>query len=98
MNTKQLRAERAAAGAEYAIAVEAFRDAWARLAAIDRTLSNANVAQGEAIRSWHFASRHSLENGLRALQHSEFLPRILVQDFHDRAAQISDKQIGDFVP
>jgi hypothetical protein len=96
MNTKQLRAERASAGAEYAKAVETFRDAWARLAAIDRTLSNANVAQGEAIRSWHFASRHSLENGLRALQHSEFLPRILVQHWHDHAVQLSDRQIEEF--
>ena len=98
MNTKQLRAERAAAGAEYAKAVETFREAWACLAAIDRSLSNGNVAQGEVIRSWHFASRHSLEGGLRALQHSQFFPRILVQDWHDHAVKASDRQIEEFKP
>ncbi len=71
---------------------------WARLAAIDRTLGNANVAQGEAIRSWHFASRNRLEDGLRSLQHFEFAPRIIVNDWHDCAVQISDKQIEGFKP
>jgi hypothetical protein len=96
MNSKQLYAERAAAGAAYSKAVEVFRDAWARLAAIDRTLSNSNVAQGETIRSWHFASRNRLEDGLRALQHFEFMPRILVSDWHDHAVKISDEQIDGF--
>lgn len=96
MNTQQLRDERVAAGAAYVEALDAFREAWARLAAVDRTLANANVAQGEAIRSWHFASRNRLEDGLRALQHFEFAPRILVQDFHDRAVELSDKQIEGF--
>lgn len=96
MNLQQLRAEREAAGAAYAKAVETFREAWACLAAIDRTLSNANVAQGEAIRSWHFASRNRLEDGLRALQHLDFAPRILVNDWHDRAVELSDQQIEGF--
>ncbi|WP_426615746.1 hypothetical protein [Bradyrhizobium sp. McL0616] len=98
MNRQQLRAEREVAGAAYAKAVETFREAWARLAAIDRTLQNQNVAQGEAIRSWHFASRKLLEDGLRALQHSDFAPRIIVNDWHDRAVELSDKQIGAFKP
>lgn len=97
MNQKQLVAERDAAGAAYVEALSSFRDAWARLAAIDRTLQNQNVAQGETIRSWHFASRTRLEDGLRALQHLEFAPRILVIDWHDRAVQISDKQIEGFM-
>lgn len=96
MNLQQLHSERKAAGAAYVEALGAFRDAWARLAAIDRTLQNQNVAQGEAIRSWHFASRNRLEDGLRGLQHLEFAPRILVNDWHDRAVQISDHQIEGF--
>jgi len=97
MNRQQLQAERQAAGAAYMEALGAFREAWARLAAIDRTLANANVAQGEAPpRSWHFASRNRLEDGLRALQHLDFAPRIIVNDWHDRAVQISDKQIEEF--
>jgi hypothetical protein len=96
MNGKQLRDERQEAGAAYLEALDAFRDAWARLAAIDRTLSNQNVAQGEAIRSWHFSSRNRLEDGLRAFQHSDFAPRILVSDWHDRAVRISDEQIEGF--
>lgn len=98
MNTRQLRAEREAAGAAYVEALAVFREAWARLAAIDRTLANANVAQGEAIRSWHFASRNRLEDGLRALQHFEFAPRIIVNDWHDRAVALSDRQIEEFKP
>lgn len=96
MNLGELRAERESAGAAYSKAVETFREAWARLAAIDRTLSNANVAQGEAIRSWHFMSRIGLEDGLRALQHLEFAPRLVVNDWHDRAVELSDKQIKGF--
>ncbi|GLR91315.1 hypothetical protein [Bradyrhizobium iriomotense] len=98
MNREQLQVERQAAGQAYAEAAEAFREAWARLAAIDRTQSNSNVAQGEAIRSWHFASRNKLEDGLRALQHLEFAPRLIVNDWHDRAVAISDKQISEFTP
>lgn len=98
MNRRQLQAEREAAGAAYVEALGAFREAWARLAAVDRTLANANVAQGKAIRSWHFASRNRLEDGLRALQHSEFAPRIIVNDWHDRAVAISDRQIQEFKP
>ncbi|MGY3590124.1 hypothetical protein ACVIGB_010292 [Bradyrhizobium sp. USDA 4341] len=98
MNLRQLRDERQAAGTAYLDALEAFRDAWARLAAIDRTLSNQNVAHGEVICSWHFASRNRLEDGLRALQHSEFAPRIIVGDWHDRAVSVSDKQIEGFTP
>lgn len=98
MNLQQLQAEREAAGAAYAKAVETFRNAWARLAAVDRTLANSNVAQGEAIRSWHFASRNGLEDGLRALQHLDFAPRILVNDWHDRAVELSDQQIEGFKP
>src|SRR4051794_25152395 len=98
MNLKQLRQEREAAGAAYADAVAAFRNAWARLAAIDRTLQNGNVAQGETIRSWHFASRNRLEDGLRALQHLDFAPRVLVNDWYDRAVELSNKQIEGFKP
>src|SRR4051794_33248773 len=98
MNRKQLIAERDVAGAAYGEALTAFREAWARLAAIDRTLQNQNVAQGEAIRSWHFASRNRLEDGLRALQHLDFAPRVLVNDWHDRAVELSNKQIEGFKP
>lgn len=98
MNSAQLREERQAAGAAYVEALANFRDAWARLAAIDRTLSNQNVAQGEAIRSWHFSSRNNLEQACQAFQHSEFIPRIMVNDWHDRAVELSDKQIEGFKP
>lgn len=96
MNRQQLQAERQAAGADYVQALSNFREAWARLAAIDRTLSNQNVAQGEAIRSWHFSSRNNLEQACHAFQHSEYLPRILVNDWHDRAVELSDRQIEGF--
>ena len=98
MNGKQLRAEREAAGAAYVEAVSAFREAWARLAAVDRTLQNQNVAQGEVIRSWHHSSRNGLEAALHAFQHTDFAPRILVADWHDRAVQISGKQIEGYKP
>lgn len=98
MNRQQLTAERDAAGAAYVEALNAFREAWARLAAIDRTHSNANVTQGETIRSWHFKSRNGLEDALRALQHIEFAPRLIVNDWHDRAVQLSDQQIEGFKP
>ncbi|MGY8709533.1 hypothetical protein RAD16_27645 [Bradyrhizobium sp. 18BD] len=96
MNRQQLEAEREAAGAAYVEAVAAFREAWARLAAIDRTLANSNVAGTESPpRSFHFM-RSNMEQALRSFQHSEFVPRILVHDFHDRAVQISDKQIEEY--
>lgn len=98
MNRQQLTAERDAAGAAYTAALDSFKEAWARLAAIDRTLQNQNVAQGEAIRSWHFNSRNGLEDALRALQHIEFAPRLIVNDWHDRAVQLSDQQIEGFKP
>ncbi|QOZ69191.1 hypothetical protein [Bradyrhizobium arachidis] len=98
MNRQQLRAEREAAGAAYVEAVKAFREAWARLAAIDRTLANSNVAGNDSPpRSFHFM-RNNLEQALRSFQHSEFAPRILVNEWHDRAVQISDKQIEGFRP
>lgn len=96
MNLQQLRAEREAAGAAYVDALATFRDAWARLAAIDRTLANSNVAGNEAPpRSFHFM-RNNLEQALRSFQHYEFAPRIIVNDWHDRAVAISDKQIEGF--
>lgn len=56
----------------------------------------ANVAGNEAPPlTFHFM-RHNLEEALRALQHLEFAPRILVQEFHDRAVELSDRQIGSF--
>lgn len=98
MTRKQLQAERQAAGAAYVDALGAFREAWARLAAIDRTLANANVAGNEAPpRTFHFM-RLDMEQALRSFQHSEFAPRIIVNDWHDRTVQISDQQIEGFKP
>lgn len=96
MNWKELQAERDAAGAAYVEALATFREAWARLAAVDRTLTNSNVAANEAPpRTFHFM-RHNLEQALRSLQHFEFAPRIIVNDWHDRAVELSDKQIEEF--
>lgn len=97
MNLRQLEAEREKAGAAYVKALEAFRDAWARLAAIDRTLANGNIASHLQLPGFHFR-RFQMEEGLRSFQHHEFLPRILVNDWHDRAAAISDAQIEGFKP
>jgi len=96
MNRQELQAEREAAGAAYVDALGAFREAWARLAAVDRTLANANIAGNDSPpRTFHFM-RLRLEDALRSFQHMEFAPRVIVNDWHDRAVKISDEQIEGF--
>jgi hypothetical protein len=97
MNRAQLCSERVAAGKAYNEAVATLRKAWTRLAAIDRTLQNRHVAGGEAIRSWHFR-RLELNDSLRALQHSEYLPRLIGQEWSTEAEKVSDVQIESFKP
>ncbi len=94
MNLKQLYAEREKAGEEYAQALETLQAAFVRLGAVERTLRNANVGGGE-FRSFHF-TRNNLEEALRSLQHMQFAPRIVVQPWHDRVTEVSDKQIEEF--
>jgi hypothetical protein len=96
VNLAQLRAERERAGAAYAEALASLRAAWVRLAAIERTLENQNVAPG-SIRTWHHA-RRQLEEGLRSLQHHQFAARIIASEWHDSAAAMSDAQINGFNP
>jgi hypothetical protein len=80
MNLKQLRAEREIAGAQYAKALDGFRSAFVRLAAVERTLTNRNVNDGE-VRSFH-PHRLRLEQALQSFQHWDFQPRILVNEWH----------------
>src|SRR5258705_11879739 len=93
---KQLRAEREIAGAEYAKALEKLRAAFVRLASVERTLRNANVGGGE-FQSFHF-TRHHLGEALRSLQHVQFIPRILVNDWNEPVVELSDVQINGFKP
>jgi hypothetical protein len=93
---KQLRAEREIAGAQYAEALETLRAAFVRLGAVERTLRNGNVGGGE-FQSFHF-TRNRLEEALRSLQHTQFVPRILVADWHEPITELSDKQIDGFKP
>lgn len=96
MNLGQLHDERDAAGAAYVEALNAFRAAFVRLAAIDRTLANQNVG-AEQLRTFHFR-RMQLEESLRSFQHHEYLPRLLVNDWHDAVTRASDRQIEEFKP
>jgi hypothetical protein len=96
VNLKQLFKEREAAGAEYTKAIEALRTAFVRLAAVERTLKNGNVGGGE-FQSFHFMRNH-LGEALRSFQHTEFAPRLLVTQWHDRVTEVSDKQINEFKP
>ncbi len=96
MNLKQLKAERAAAGAAYVKALAEFRSAFVRLAAVERTLTNRNVNDGE-IRSFH-PHRLRLEQALQSFQHWDFQPRILVADWHEPIVVASDAQINSFTP
>ena len=98
VNRAQLITEREKAGAAYGKALASFRDAWARLAAVDRTLANGNVSGMESAPPTFHYMRLQLENALRSLQHHEFQPRILVGDWHDRAVKLSDAQIDGFTP
>src|SRR5258705_12993344 len=93
---KQLRAEREIAGAEYAKALEKLRSAFVRLASVERTLRNGNVGGGE-FQSFHF-TRNRLEESLRSLQHTQFVPRILVTTWHEPIVVASDAQIAGFTP
>ncbi len=94
MNLKQLKAERAAAGAAYVKALAEFRSAFVRLAAVERTLTNRNINEGE-VRSFH-PHRLRLEQALQSFQHWDFQPRILVTDWHEPIVEISDVQINGF--
>ncbi len=96
MNLKQLKAERAAAGAAYVKALSEFRSAFVRLAAVERTLTNRNVNDGE-IRSFH-PHRLRLEQALQSFQHWDFQPRLLVTEWHEPIVELSDKQIDGFTP
>jgi hypothetical protein len=96
MNLKQLRAEREIAGAEYAEALETLRSAFVRLGAVELTLTNRNVNDGE-IRSFH-PHRLRLEQALQSFQHWDFQPRILVTDWHEPVVTASDVQINSFTP
>lgn len=59
-------------------------------------MANSNVAENDAPPlTFHFM-RNSMDQALRSFQHHEFAPRILVQDFHDRAVELSDQQIEGF--
>ncbi len=93
---KQLRAEREIAGAEYANALETLRAAFVRLGAVERTLTNRNINDGE-VRSFH-PHRLRLEQALQSFQHWDFCPRILVQQWHDPVVELSDAQINGFTP
>ena len=92
MTLEQLNTERQAAGKAYADALARLQDAWVRLAAIDRTLRNGNVNPHESIRSWHFR-RLELADSVRALQHTEFCPRIDAREWNRAAEALSDLQI-----
>ncbi len=94
---KQLKAERAAAGAAYVKALSDFRSAFVRLAAIERTLTNRNVNPDGEIRSFH-PHRLRLEQALQSFQHWDFIPRILVQQWHEPTVVASDAQINGFTP
>jgi hypothetical protein len=96
MNLKQLKAERAAAGAAYVKALDGFRSAFVRLAAVERTLTNRNVNDGE-VRSFH-PHRLRLEQALQSFQHWDFQPRILVNEWHEPIVVASDAQIDGFTP
>jgi hypothetical protein len=96
VNLKQLKAERAAAGAEYVKALAEFRNAFVRLAAVERTLTNRNVNDGE-IRSFH-PHRLRLEQALQSFQHWDFQPGIFVNDWHEPIVVASDAQIDGFKP
>jgi len=97
MNLKQLKAERAAAGAGYTKALAEFRSAFVRLAAVERTLTNRNVNPDGEIRSFH-PHRLRLEQALKSFQHWDFQPRILVTEWHEPIVDLSDKQIYGFTP
>jgi hypothetical protein len=96
VNLKQLKAEREAAGTEYVKALAAFRSAFVRLAAVERTLTNRNVNDGE-IRSFH-PHRLRLEQALQSFQHWDFQPRIFVNEWHEPIVELSDVQINGFTP
>jgi hypothetical protein len=92
----QLKAEREKAGADYAQALETLRAAFVRLAAVERTLTNRNINDGE-IRSFH-PHRLRLEQALFSFQHWDFCPRLLVTEWHEPIVELSDKQIYGFTP
>jgi hypothetical protein len=96
VNLKQLRAEREIAGAEYAKSIETLRAAFVRLGAVERTLRNANVGGG-GFQSFHF-TRNRLEEALRSLQHTQYAPRIFVNEWHEPIVTASDVQINGFKP
>jgi hypothetical protein len=96
VNLKQLKAERAAAVAAYVKALSEFRSAFVRLAAVERTLTNRNVNDGE-VRSFH-PHRLRLEQALQSFQHWDFQPRIFVNEWHEPIVVASDAQIYGFTP
>ncbi|MBR0793978.1 hypothetical protein JQ615_01100 [Bradyrhizobium jicamae] len=94
MNLAELRAEREKAGLAYAESVSDLRSKWIRLAAIERTLCNQNVAP-DSVKVFHF-TRRQMEDGLRSLQHHEFVPRIIAPEWEAEAAALSDLQIEGY--
>ena len=96
MNLKQLKAERAAAGAAYVKALDEFRSAFVRLAAVERTLTNRNVNDGE-VRSFH-PHRLRLEQALQSFQHWDFQPRIFINDGTSRSLWHRTRKIDAFSP
>jgi hypothetical protein len=95
VNRTQLKAEHAAAGANYAKALATFRKAFVRLAAVERTLQNAHISDGETVTSF-FRSRARLADSLHTFQHPTFVPELLVSEWTDPIVSASDEQIEGF--
>ena len=95
MNLKQLVEERAAAGADYAQQVDALRNAFIRLASVERTISNANVASHMQLPGFH-RNRLQLGEALKSIQHCEFASQILIGEWNDPISVASDSQIQEF--
>ncbi|MCD9825337.1 hypothetical protein [Bradyrhizobium japonicum] len=104
----QLIAQRAAAGAAYASAVDALKTAYINLAALDRTLENRNVSapvpsvvfgpipNGGPVPVLSFLrDKNAVDDLVRLLQHAEFAPS-LKQDWPVQIITASNAQVASF--
>ena len=93
---EQLRAKRSKAGSAYAVALENLRNAYVKLAALDRTLANSHIAGETGI--GFMSGRVSFVDGITVLRHTAYARSLVGQHWHDEAVRISDAQIEAFQP
>lgn len=93
----QLTTQRAAAGTAYASAVDALKTAYINLAALDRTIENRNVGGPVPVLSF-LRDKNARVELVRLLQHAEFTPGLMQQDWQAQIDTASNTQVGSFTP